>query len=262
MRARELLQAGDLSAAIDAATNVVRTAPSDLTARIFLFELLAAAGQYERAQKHLAVAIDQAPAMQEGILSYRGVLAAEQARSVLFQSGDGGPQQVTPIPLNPEPQLTAIRELRHRNSAEARLLIEKAESERASRPGTVDDVPFEDFRDAHDLLAPFLEVLCQGHYGWIPFTQISILTFEPPKFFRDLLWRPTTIRLVDGSSSRMLVPVRYPGSERDSDNSLKLGRSTAWRDEDGVVEGIGQRAFFVGDDLHYLLSVREVRFLD
>jgi len=49
MRARELFQAGQLDAAIDALGVEVRDNPTDTQRRTFLFELLCFAGQYGRA---------------------------------------------------------------------------------------------------------------------------------------------------------------------------------------------------------------------
>src|SRR5262249_52941140 len=119
MDAAALLKVGQLSAAIEAATQDVKSVPGNVRARIFLFELLAAAGEWERAQKHLDVLGDQAAAMQEGVLSYRAVLDAERLRTRLFTSGEGEPQQVTPTRLDPEPHLTALRRLRAGEAAEA-----------------------------------------------------------------------------------------------------------------------------------------------
>jgi len=111
-----------------------------------------------------------------------------------------------------------------------------------------------------DLLAPFLEVIANGLYGWIPFAQISRLTFEPPRFLRDLLWRPVTVTLPDGATSAMFVPVRYPGSEAASDDALRLGRGTDWIETGGVVTGVGQRTFLAGDDPCTIVEASEIVF--
>ena len=80
MDAKELLDAGRLAAAIERLNQVVRAHPGDPKLRIFLFEILCFAGDYERAQRQLDV-LDQLNAQAgSGTILYRSVLAAEQAR--------------------------------------------------------------------------------------------------------------------------------------------------------------------------------------
>jgi len=260
MGAQELLQRGDLTAAIEAATQDVKAKPGDLPARIFLFELLATAGEFERAQKHLDVVADKSTDMTQGAGSYRAVLAAEVARARLFARAEGAPQRMTFAPLDPEPMLGALHKIRAGAAAEAATMLAQAADTRAPRPGAVDGKRFDDWRDADDLLAPVLEVIGNGLYGWIPFVQIARLTFEPPKYLRDLLWRPATVTLTGGESSALFVPVRYPLSETAPDDALRLGRSTEWRETDGVVTGVGQRTFLAGEDACAILEASEVVF--
>jgi type VI secretion system protein ImpE len=258
MSAKELLQAGKLAEAIGAQVQAVKAAPGDTTARIFLFELLAAAGDWERASKHLDVVASQAPEMATGVASYQATLRAEQARDALFATGQGAPQRMTAEPLDPEPYLSALVRLRAGDPGEAKRLLTAAEEARPARSATVDGKSCDDFRDADDLLAPFVEVIANGLYGWIPLDQVAKIEFDEPQFLRDLLWRPASIELRNGATAAMLVPVRYAGSATASDDLLRLGRATDWREEGDIAAGIGQRAFFAGEDMVYLLDLREV----
>jgi len=258
MGAKELLRDGKLTEAIDAQVQAVKALPGDTSARIFLFELLAAAGDWERASKHLDVISTQAPDMATGVASYQAAIRAEQVRDALFATGQGAPQAMTAQALDPEPYLSAIRRQAAGDGVEAARLLGEGEATRLLRPGTVDGRAVDDFRDADDFLAPFLEVIANGLYGWIPLASVAKLEFEEPRFVRDLLWRPTSITLLDGASSMMLVPVRYPGSHKSPDELLRLGRATDWRENGDVVAGVGQRAFLAGDELAYVLDLREV----
>jgi type VI secretion system protein ImpE len=261
MDAKELVKDGRLSAAIEAATREVRNAPGNLTARITIFELLAAAGEWQRAEKHLDVVADQAPDMLEGVASYQGVLHAEDARSRLFDRDEGDPGRVTLLPVEAEPQRSAIHLLHAGDAEGAGRLLDEAEAARPRRRGTVDGATFDDLRDADDVLAGVLEVISNGHYGWIPFARIRQIDLAPARFLRDTLWLPATITLVDGvSSSTMFVPVRYPGSERHSDDRVRLARATEWTEAPGPVRGVGQRAFLAGDELRYVLETRNITF--
>src|SRR5262245_54915497 len=55
MHAKELLDAGHLTAAIEQLTQEVRAHPTDVRQRIFLFELLCFTGDYQRAARPLDV---------------------------------------------------------------------------------------------------------------------------------------------------------------------------------------------------------------
>jgi type VI secretion system protein ImpE len=198
--------------------------------------------------------------MADGVLSYRALLTAEQARARLFATGEGSPQRMTTSPLDPEPFLGALRRLRAGDAAEASRLVALGEESRPARSGAADGTAFADFRDADDIVAGFLEVFGHGLYGWIPLSEIQRLEFAPPKLFRDLLWRETTITLVTGAASTLFVPVRYALSERHADDPLRLGRATDWRDEGGVITGIGQRTFLVGEEARSVLELQEVVF--
>jgi type VI secretion system protein ImpE len=262
MSAKDLLREGKLSQAIDAQVQAVKAAPGDTTARIFLFELLAAACDWDRAGKHLDVISSQVPDMATGVSSYQATLRAERAREALFTTGQGAPERMTSQPFDPEPYLSALTRLRTGAGDEARRLLAAAEEARPAQPAVVDGRACDDFRDADDVLAPFLEVIANGIYGWIPFADVAKLEFDEPQFVRDLLWRPAGITLRTGATAAMLVPVRYPGSGRAGDELLRLGRATDWQEQDDVVSGIGQRAFLAGDDLVYALDVREISFPD
>jgi type VI secretion system protein ImpE len=262
MSAKELLREGKLTEAIATQVQAVKAAPGDTSARIFLFELLAGAGEWERASKHLDVVASQAPDMATGVASYQATLRAEQTRDALFTTGLGAPQRMTAEPLDPEPYLSALARLRAGDVAAAKRLLAEAEGGRAARPAAVDGKPCDDFRDADDVLAPFLEVIANGIYGWIPLADVAKVEFDEPRFVRDLLWRPTAITLRNGATAAMLVPVRYPGASKAGDDMLRLGRATDWREESDIVAGVGQRAFLAGDDLAYVLDLHEVVFAD
>jgi type VI secretion system protein ImpE len=260
MTTDELLKAGRLDEAIALATKRVKDAPRNAHERITLFELLAADGQYERAVKHLAVVADQFEEMRDAAASYTAVLVAEQARASLFTTGTGNLQAITPFPVDPEPHLGALRQVLGGDASGAHGVIETAESARPALAGTVDGEPFDDLRDGDDVLAPWLEVIARGQYGWIPLGRILTLTFDPARYLRDVLWRSAEIVLRDGASFRGFVPTRYAGSETSTDPSLKLAQATDWRDTDGLVQGVGQRAFVVGDSLRPMLEVSTLTF--
>ena len=86
LNAKELFQAGKVRDAEKALTAHLRERPSDTAARIFLFELLCFAGEYVRAEKHLAILADGNAEKETGAIVYYAALHAEKTRNELFES--------------------------------------------------------------------------------------------------------------------------------------------------------------------------------
>ena len=81
--ARTLYQSGKLDEAIQALGAEVRDNPTDAQRRTFLFELLCFAGDYDRAEKQLAVLGQGGSESQMGALLYHAALHAERLRKEL-----------------------------------------------------------------------------------------------------------------------------------------------------------------------------------
>jgi type VI secretion system protein ImpE len=56
-----------------------------------------------------------------------------------------------------------------------------------------------------------------------------------------------------------LVPVRYPGSELDADDAVRLSRKTQWNElTTDAYAGVGQRILVTDADEVGILEVREI----
>ncbi|MEO8340702.1 MAG: tetratricopeptide repeat protein, partial [Nitrospirota bacterium] len=87
MKAKELLEANQLSAAIEALTQDVKKQPTDTHLRTFLFEVLCFAGEYERAERQLDVIGHQNESAGIGVEVYRQLLRADKSRQRWFAEG-------------------------------------------------------------------------------------------------------------------------------------------------------------------------------
>jgi type VI secretion system protein ImpE len=260
MKAKELLDQGQLTAAIDDLGRQVKGHPADFRLRTFLFELLCFAGDFERARRQLDVLGTESAQAEAGTLMYRTVLAAEEARRRLFSDG------LRPTFLFAEPpyvhqHLEAVNRLRQDRVDEAAALLEKAEETRPAPSGRLNGEGFTDLRDADDVIGPFLELFLQEQYVWLPIEQVSRIEIAAPKQLRDLLWIPAKVQGRPGAVGEVFLPVLYPGSSAHEDEQVRLGRMTDWRSlGDGLARGSGQRMFFVGDEERALLEIREIVF--
>ena len=168
---RELYQAGQLHDAIQALTAEVKAKPSDAPTRIFLFELLSFAGDWDRALKQIDVLGQAGPNEALAVQVYRANIEAERSRDRLF--GEGlHPHFLTEPPPYVDRHLEAINRLREGNVVEARAVLDRAEEERPALAGTLNGRPFADFRDCDDVIAPVLELIVKDKYTWLPFEQI------------------------------------------------------------------------------------------
>jgi type VI secretion system protein ImpE len=260
MKAKELLDQGRLSAAIEQLNQEVRAHPTDAHLRTFLFELLCFAGDYPRAERQLDVVAQQESTAEVGAQVYRNVLEAEKARRRLFSEGLR-PHFLFDPPPYMHLHLEAVNRLREGNSTGAGVLLEQSASSRPCLKGQIEGQPFLNFRDGDDLLAPFLEVIVHNTYIWLPFEQITHLTIPVPKRLRDLLWIPASVESGHGAVGEVFLPVLYAGSSEHADDQVKLGRMTDWQTmAEGLAQGVGQHLFFIDGQDKGLLEVRDLTF--
>src|SRR5262245_20753354 len=189
MKAKELLDAGHLSTAIEQLNADVKSHPTDTRLRTFLFELLCFTGDYQCAERQLEVLSSQSVTAEVGGQVYRNILEAEKARHRLFTEGLR-PEFLLDPPAYVHLHLAAGNRIREDRLVEAKALLEQSDRSLMHCQGQFEGRSFLDFRDAHDLIGPFLEVIVQRHYVWLPFEQIKSLKILSPQRLRDLLWIP------------------------------------------------------------------------
>jgi type VI secretion system protein ImpE len=258
IEAKTLLDAGRLTEAIESLTRELKARPADETLRMFLFELLLFAGEWERALKHLDVAAGQDAQSEVGAQVYRNNVRAMQQRERLWSEGVA-PHFISEQTEEVRLRLAAVGEWRAGRAAEARKLLRKAA--RLSEPlkGRVDGRPFSDWRDADDLLAPVLELIISDKYAWLPYSQVKRLELSAPRRLRDLVWYPARVETRGGVSGEMFVPALYEGSSRHVDDAVRLGRVTQWEDEGGAERAVGLRLFLAGEEE---LAISEARLIE
>jgi type VI secretion system protein ImpE len=152
--------------------------------------------------------------------------------------------------------------LRAGDTTEATMLAAKAEALRPRVTGIMDGKAFDDFRDADDLIAGYFEVLTTtGKYFWIPTEQIESISLEKPKRARDLYWRRASMSVRGGPDGVVYLPVIYGDDDPASTDTLRLGQATDWTEiTRGLVRGVGQRMFLVGQDLASIMDITEITF--
>ncbi len=228
MRAEELLHAGKLAEAIESLSVELRSDPTDVQRRIFLFELLGFAGELDRAEKQLDVIAQGSPEAGMGALLYHSALHAERIRQRMFSTGE--------YPRGPAPRAPSA---------------------------TLNGARHESITDGDPRIGARLEVFAAGQYTWIPLEHIASVRMSPPKRLRDLLWIPANVRAGPGFKGvelgEVLIPAMAPHSWLHADDGVKLGRMTAWQEiEGGEQAPVGQKLLLVDGEPFPILEVREL----
>ena len=260
MTTRELLDAGQLIAAVASLTAEVRVRPADPALRISLFELLSFQGELDRAAKQLDVVGTQGAEEEIAVQQYRNILKAEALRRKFF-AGHAQPKLGDPSPAYTSHYLAGIRAFAAGDLPAAAAAFEAGEAARPLLAGSLNDEPFDDFRDADDRVGPFLELFLSDEYHWIPWEMIRSATIEEPKDVRNLLFLAVSILLHSGPRLAGFTPALYPDSHLQAD-AVKLGRQTDWDESRGFAVGVGQRVFFAGERQPALLEIRDLEFSD
>ncbi len=256
----ELIRAGNLSGAIQEATQQVRAYPTDLTARVSLFELLCLIGEYDRAEKQLDVLEQQREKTDLGVQVYRNCLRAEKKRRRVY-AGEVEPHFLNEPPSYIDLNLEAIRHAKEERFADARKALDRAEEERPALSGRLNDKVFQDFRDSDDFTAPVLELFVHDKFTWLPLQQIRTLEILPPKQLRDLLWASARIESVNGTKGEVIVPALYNGTSMDSNDQVRLGRLTDWRlIAEDLYRAAGLRMFLADDEDQSIFELKLVSF--
>jgi type VI secretion system protein ImpE len=223
-----LYREGKLREAIKALGDELRSNPLDAKRRTFLFELLVFAGEYDRAEKQLDLLAGANAGAAAGTLLYRSALHAERTRQAMFSNHE------TP-PLTDE----------------------------AVHGGVWNEKPFTEFSDPDPRIGANLEVFIAGSYTWIPVHYLRKLEIEAPVNLRDLMW--ARARVETSSDFRLqelgevLLPVLCPLSSGHPDESVQLGRESAWEPDETHGEiPFGAKMILIDDVEVPLLNIRSV----
>jgi type VI secretion system protein ImpE len=254
------LDAGNLSAAIESAINLVKTNPTNEAARIFLFELSCFTGDWDRAERQLEVIGHQDVNSMIGSKIYQGNFKAERDRMKYFSDGLV-PEFMSPKPPYLDTLMAANNRLREGNEAEARQLLDDVEENRPAFKVSINGEGFSDFRDYNDLTMCVFEVLLRGSYLWIPFEQVQKIQLFKPKTLRDLYWVQGNVELINGTNGEMFLPALYSGSWKSADDKVRLGRMTEWRDMGSdLYLGEGTRLFWMDGRDKSILEIETIEF--
>ena len=265
MNALDLLRSGDVDQALIQLQNEVRSNPANFKDRVFLFQILAVMGQWERALNQLKVAGELDPIALSMVQTYREALRCEVFRHHVF-AGDRLPLVFGQPKEWVAHLLESFRLLCDGKFAESQSLRESAFEAAPAQAGTLTDGNdvehrFEWIADADQRMGPILEAIINGKYYWVPLENVKELQIDPPADLRDFVWMPAHFEWTNGGETVALIPTRYPGSETSSDSRIRLAQKTEWADATPELSvGSGQRMLATDSGEYPLMEVRKIVF--
>jgi len=256
--AEQSLRDGDPREALRLLQEQVKARPADAKLRVFLFQLMAVLGQWERALNQLNVAATLDPAALAMAQMYREAIRCEVLRARVFEG------KTAPMVFGqPEEWLALLVEALLQEGQgkwdEGAALRARALDAAPAAGGTLDQKGFEWVADADSRLGPVIEGIINGRYYWIPFDRLTRLTLEAPSDLRDVVWMPAMFTFTNGGESVGLIPTRYAGSEASADGLILLARRTEWSTpREGTYHGLGQRLLATDQGEFPLMDLREL----
>lgn len=258
IEAKELLQSGKLEEALAQLQDQVRKNAADPKLRVFLFQLLSVFGQWSRALTQLDVLANCGADEHLMARIFQPVVRCEMLRADIFAGNR------TPVIFG-EPSewmswLVQANELAAKGQyTAAQALRDKAFEAAPGTPGKLNGNPFEWIADSDPRLGPVFEVILEGSYFWVPMCRVKQMIVEAPTDLRDLVWAPIQFIWANGGEASGHMPTRYPGTELQSDNQLRLARKTDWVERDGGYNlGLGQRMLATDAEEAPLLECRTI----
>ena len=262
MNAEELYRAGQLTDALSALNEEVRSHPTDIERRSFLGEMLCIAGNLDRADAQMETIQNMQPSAAPMLGLVRQLIRAEKTRQEVHRQGRA-PEFLAAAPAHVELRIQASVAQREGNIAEAGRLTNEAEEARPEVAGRCDGEAFDDFRDLDDACGGVFEVLTStGRYLWIPTEDVVSIVFDEVSQPLDLLWRPAEMDIRGGPDGKVFLPTVYGFETDQADDVSRLARRTDWVTDggEGVVRGIGTRTYLVGEDTKTVLEISEIEF--
>ncbi|QMW23350.1 type VI secretion system accessory protein TagJ [Sandaracinobacteroides saxicola] len=256
MDAEALLKSGDLVGARASLAELLRREPGNAKARQFFWQLIAVAGEWEKAGTQLRALSSAEPKAMMLASVYNQALAAMLVRDAVFEG------KAKPVSLvGQEPWVEGLLDALH---AQVMLLPDAAARQAAAleaapaSEGRLNGEEFAWIADADARFGPMLEVIIGDKYGFIPFAALKRVKAKEPEDLRDFVWQAVDLELRSGQTSAALAPVTYPGTRAAGKPALMLARGTEWLAQGEAELGLGQHLLATDSADIGLLELREL----
>lgn len=268
MTAADLIKQARVDEALTALENEVRKAPADAKLRVFLFQLLAVLGKWDRATTQLEVVAEMNPTALLMAQACRQAILCEHYRTEVFAG------KRSPLLLGePDPWVQGLiaamtMDGQGNHEAAAQLRADALDAAPASAgfltttsaAGEPVNTPFEWIADADPRLGPMLEAMVGGKYYWVPMHRVRAIKIDKPADLRDTVWAPARFLWTTGAAQDGFIPARYVGSDAAANpGTIRMARETVWAPSKSGELPLGQRLFATDVGEFSLFETRSIQ---
>lgn len=260
------LREGRLEDALGQLQDRVKKDPSNAELRVFLFQLLAVMGQWDRARNQLRVVSEMKSDTNSMSQTYDLAIRCERLREEIFAGRKaplifGQPEEwiaqlIQALQLDGQGHHGEARDTRLAALEDAPAVpgrVKPRDSDTAS--------DFEWLADGDTRIGPIFEAIMDGKYYWVPMNRVAQIGIDKPEDLRDFIWIPVGFTFANGGQKIALMPSRYVGSGSATDSGLRLGRKTEWAEAgENLYEGQGQRMWMTDQGEHGCFDLSEIEF--
>ncbi len=260
MTAEECISKGQLDEAYELLKKQVQADPANPKLRIFLFQILIVMGEWQRGLTQLNVVGEMDTESLPMVQTYRELIRCEVYRESVFKG------KIKPLVFGEPAQwivllIEALTTAKEENETQVNALRNEAFELAPTASGKLDNDEFEWIADADSRLGPLMEVILNGRYYWVPFSNIKEIKIEEPEDLRDLVWTAAQFMWTNKGEAVGFIPTRYVNTHLEDEAELKLSRKTIWQETNaGVFSGKGQRVLTTNKDDYSLMNIRSISF--
>lgn len=126
-------------------------------------------------------------------------------------------------------------------------------------PGQIDGEETEWIADGDSRFGPVLEAFIEGHYRWVPFSQVRRLEVQAPTHVIDVVWLQARFTWTNEGQVDGLIPTRYFGTESNSDDEIRSARGLVWSEPaEGYFIGQGVRQLIASNTEKAIMQIRQI----
>lgn len=259
MSAEALLHQGELDACKAQLFAQIKQSPTNMDLRVFLFQLACVEQDWTRALSQLELLRKMSDANLPLVNTYSLLIDSEQKRQAVLNTDTPSPCfGARPAWMYRFSQV--LQYCQQQQFEQARTEAIAGVDAAPEVTGNIDGKPFSWLTDGDMRFGPCFEIMLNGGYFQLPYSDVKRIEFEAVEDLRDVVWRPARLTLKNNAQFIIFMPVRYPITATTTDEQ-KLAKVCDWSSPCAdFYLGQGQRVLISDGTEFALLNIQVIEF--